>query len=325
MQSYSSVREEKLSFSEKWELRKRFLFVLLFGACIASVLYYVVIVKSIGSGIPIPAIIFVCFFFLVLAFILFVHARNAFQTTKRIYSGIITDKEELTSKFKNELGQTRYSIQLNNETFHLDLRTFNQLAKGEHVELHVLTGNQVFKAVPFTVKPIFHSEILRTDKLDEKYHPVLRKIMLRRLFFYGLLGFIGVRILLFIAQFCIVILMKDIQRWSDLFQLANLLALVIYLVLNWKTIQLVRDWFSKMQVTQSDIVVDLLKSNLPKSTKNSIQTYQGYWYKNDTFYYVQTSKYWVQISEENYIKLNNGAAIKVVRLMYSKIVLEVEI
>lgn len=206
----------------------------------------------------------------------------------------------------------------------MDLKTFNQLSKGEHVELHVLEGNQVFKVVPFTVKPVFQSEILRTDKLDEKYQPILKKLILRRLFFYALLGFIGVRILLFIAQFFIVILMKDTQRWSDLFQLANLLALFIYLVLNWKTFQLVRDWFSKMQVTESDLVVDLLKSNLPKSSKNSIHTYQGYWYKNDTFYYVQTTRYWIQISESHYEHLNNGASIQVVRLMHSKLVLEVE-
>lgn len=83
MQSHSSVREEKLSLSEKWELRKRFLFVLIFAVCIASVLYYVTIVKSIGSEVPIPVIIFVCFFFLVLSFILFVHGRNAFQTRKK--------------------------------------------------------------------------------------------------------------------------------------------------------------------------------------------------------------------------------------------------
>ncbi len=304
MENEISCREEKLSFSEKWELRKRFLFVLLFAICIASVLYYVAIVGSIGSEIPIPVIIFVCFFFLVLAFILFVHARNVFQSKKRIYTGVITDKEELTTKFRNELGQTRYSIQLNQKTFHLDLKTFNQLSKGEHVELHALEGNQVFKAVSFTKKVAFQSEVISKDKLDENFHPILKKILLRRVFFYGILGFVGLRILLFIAQFLIVILMKDTQRWSDLFQLANFLALVVYLVLNWKTIQLIRDWFSKMQVTETDLIVNLLKSNLPKSSKNSIHTYQGYWYKNDIFYYVQTTRYWIQISENQYESLN---------------------
>lgn len=323
MGSETSVREEKLSFSEKWELRKRFLFVLLFAFCIASVLYYVAIVRSIGSEIPIPVIIFVCFFFLVLAFILFVHGRNAFQTKKRIYTGIITEKEEHTAKFQHKLGQTTYAVQLNGETFHLDLSTFNKVSKGELVELHVLQGNQVFKAMSLVEKPVFKTEIIGSDKLNEAFHPILKKIVFRRLLFYGLLGFIALRVLLFIAHFFILIFVEDTTLWYQLIQLSNGLAIILFLVINWKTIQLIRDWFSKMQVTETDLVVDLLKSNLPKSSKNSIHTYQEYWYKNDTFYYVQTTRYWVQISENQYKTLNIGNKIKVLRLPKSHVILQV--
>jgi hypothetical protein len=323
-----TYRDEEVSFKEKKTLVFRFIGVLIFSVLIVSVAVYVLLLSKHISDFKVPLIIFGVFFLTILGFILFVHGRNAFQTKKRIYTGTITDKSEETVKFRNSMGQSTYTISLDGVEFATDLMFYNQVHKGQQVELHCLKGNSIFFVKELaTTENVFsslESASIETHYLNSDYAVILKKYLFRAIFFRSILLLIPLAFLYFIGILSIVVAVKDSQLTITLFRILLLVLGVIYVLFNRRVIFILMDITQNNQLEKSEQIIELQKSNLPKPSKNSVRTYQGYRYKNDTFYYIQTQNHWLQTNENIYNSLNAGDLIKVILAKKSKIVLSIE-
>lgn len=328
MKENLTYRDEEVSFKEKKTLVFRFIGVLLFSILIVSVAVYVLLLSKHISDFKVPLIIFGVFFLTILGFILFVHGRNAFQTKKRIYTGTITDKSEETVKFRNSMGQSNYRISLDGVEFATDLMFYNQVHKGQQVELHCLNGSTVFFVKQLnSVENVFsslESASIETHYLNSDYAVILKKYLFRAIFFRSILLIIPLAVLYFIGIFSVVLAVKDSQLTITLFRVLLLVLGLIYVLFNRRIVFILMDLNQNAQLEKIEKVLDLQKSNLPKPSRNSVRTYQGYWYKNDTFYYIQTQNHWLQTNENLYNSLNAGDLIKVILAKKSKIVLSIE-
>lgn len=324
MNSDLPYREENLTSSEKWVLLKRFVFVMLFGLLMLAVLIYFMFFWDDKGDVPLPVVVFLLFFSAVLGLILFVHGRNAFQNKKRIYEGTITDKTENTAKFRKGIGNSTFSISLDEVPFSVDLYFYNQVAKGQRVQLHTLKGNVVFKVNAISkVEPVSQS-ISQLESLNPEYREVLKKRLMSLIVWRTLFGFAAAALAYFLLNFAAILLLKNVQTLLVVVYLNLGCVILSYFLVNRKTFRVVMDLVQKQQEKIVQRVIDLQKSNLPKPSKNSVRTYQGYWYKNDLFFYVQTENHWLQISEQLYEELMQGDAVLLVQSAKAKIILDIK-
>lgn len=323
-----TYRDEKITFQEKKTLVFRFIGVLIFGGLIGAVAFYFLFLSNDFKGFGAVLIVFAIFFFGILALILFIHGRNAFQSQKRIYSGTITDKTEITTKFRNSMGQSTYRISLDGEEFAIDLMFYNKVHKGQKVELHCLKGNTIFFVKELSLSENVFSGLettaLETNNLNPAYSAILKKYLLRAILFRTILLLLPLVLLYFIGIVTIILVVKDSQLTITLFRVLLFVLALIYVLFNKRVVFILLDLNQNIQLEKIEQVIDLQKSNLPKPSKNSVRTYQGYWYRNDVFYYIQTQNHWLNTNEAFYNSLNANDEVKITLAKHSKIVLELQ-
>lgn len=347
-------RVEELSAAEKSTLKKRFIGVFIVGLFMGSfILFIMSFFHRDGSFGAIP-VIFEIFFFGILIFIVAVHGSNAFQKTKKVYTGIITDKYSQASKSRNSSSNITYFVQLDDVEFSIDGMVYDRCHKGDKVELYQLKSGNIFDAKtlekaaileshesaqetktqriekPEVERPrnYIHQEVTfypaSDDKMTQDEVKIIKGKFIRALIFRTVLGFFAGYILFFII-FIVALLVFD-KVSSMLYVVWIIIAFVsfVYLWLNRRTYLLFRDLMEKRVIYETEKVVDVERSNMPKPSKHSIVTYQGYTYRMDLFFYVQTEKHWTQITQELYETLHTGEAIRFKSAKYSKLVFDIK-
>lgn len=324
-------REEQLSYNEKRRLRLRAIFVTLFGLIIGSLTAYMLFFFKTSGSLGFPVYLFAFFFFGILAFILFVHIRNAFQESKNVYTGTITDKREHTMTTRKEIGQTTYSVILDDRSFSVDLALYNKIHRGDQVELHCLKGTIVFEAIivnPASAQPLKSEAIVpeTADEMTETGHSVrhillkaLSKAVVIHVLIYGIVAFF----LIFALNLLAIILIEDKTLLPWLIQGIFYGIILFWGMMNVSTFRLLLDVFSRKTQEKIETVRDMQSGNLPKPSRNSVRTYQGFYYRNDIFYYVQTDHHWLEISPDLYLQLKTGERLLLICGHYSGTVLHI--
>lgn len=324
-------REERLSDGEKRRLRFRAVFVALFGIAIGSLTVYMLFFNRSFGSLGFPVYLFAFFFFGILAFILFVHIRNAFQQSKNVYTGIITDKREHTMTTRKDIGQTTYSVLLDDRSFSVDLALYNKIHRGDKVELYCLKGTIVFEATilntaseqpvkSHTAEPGVTNEADGITVSDRHIlFKALSKTIVLHVLVYGIIAFF----LIFVLNLLAVVFVKDTSMLPWLIRGVFYGVILLWVLMNVSTFRLLLDVFTRKTSEKIETVRDMQSGNLPKPSRNSVRTYQGFYYRNDLFYYVQTDEHWLEISSELYHQLQTGERLLLTCGYYSGTVLHI--
>lgn len=328
-------REDDLTGKDKRLLRIQAISTLVIGLAIGGVAFYMLFLSDSARSLGFPVYMFAFFFFGILAFILFIRFRAAFQQVKNVYSGIITDKREHTMTTRHDLGQTTYTVQLDDRTFPIDQALYNQVHRGDLVELHCLKGNLVFKVNILqpakAVSSSFSSDhsneestVKRPPEPTISNRSILIRLLLRACLFRVVIGGIIAYFLLFGLNMVVLITLDDMEQllfWIDTIFYGTIFLLML---LNIRTVRLLLDLITQKTRTKIETIVDMQSGNLPKPSKNTVSTYQGYYYRNDLFYYVQTEKHWLEISGTLYESLQTGNSLLLTCGYFSGEVLQLE-
>lgn len=325
-------REEQLTASERNLLRRKAIVVSLFGLGIGGITVYMLFFTNAVGSLGFPVYLFAFFFFGILGFILFVHIRNSVQVKKSVYTGIVTDKREHTMTTRKELGQTTYSVILDDTVFSIDHALYNKIHRGDYVELHCLKGTVVFEATILRSaadQPAVHQSTPEITTVGEVKPAVgdknillkaLTKAVLVHVLLYGFVAFV----LVFVLNLVTIITIKDTMQFLWLFRVIFYGVLLIWVLMNVSTVRLLLDVITGKTQEKIETIIDMQSGNLPKPSRNSVRTYQGFYYRNDQFYYAQTEKHWLELSAELYGQLKTGNRILLTCGHYSGTVLRVE-
>lgn len=325
-------REEQLTGSERRLLRIRAIVVSLFGIGIGGITIYMLFFnRSVGS-LGFPVYLFAFFFFGILTFILFVHIRNSIQVKKNVYTGTVTDKREYTMTSRKELGQTTYSVKLDNTEFSIDLALYNKIHRGDYVELHCLKGTVVFEAT--ILRPAVGQSIPLKTESDSSTTSVpepvtsdrnilvkaLVKAILIHVLLYGLVAFM----LIFVLNIVVILTFNDKMSLIWLFQCIFYGVILLWMLMNVSTVRILLDVITQRTRETIETIIDMQSGNLPKPSRNSVRTYQGFYYRNDQFYYAQTDKHWLELSAAHYEHLQTGNRVLLTCGYYSGTILRVQ-
>ena len=168
------LRVEPLTKKEKFCLVKNFLLTLIIGIFIGCVLYFILNKfrqqDFIGDGTSIGLIIFSIFFYGILVFIVGNSFFQIFQTQKRVYSGVITDKKTEVSTFgmaasdyNNNRSAESFYIFLNNKKFAVSTVLFNQCKVNDEVDIIVLKNDEVLYII--NKNPIKENKIFENKRI----------------------------------------------------------------------------------------------------------------------------------------------------------------
>lgn len=325
-------REERLTSSERSLLRRRAIVVSLFGIGIGAITVYMLFFTRAVGSLGFPVYLFAFFFFGILGFILFVHIRNSIQVQKNIYTGTVTDKREHTMTTRKDLGQTTYSVKLDEDVFSIDYALYNKIHRGDYVELHCLKGNTVFEvtilraaADQSTVHKTVHEtsstkapEAVVSDK--NILVKALVKAILVNVLLYGIIAFV----LIFVLNLVVIIAFDDKMKLLWLIRLIFYGVILLWVLMNISTVRILLDVITGKTRKKIETVIDLQSGNLPKPSRNSVRTYQGFYYRDDLFYYAQTEKHWLELSATLYEQLQTGDRVLLTCGHYSGTILGVQ-
>ncbi len=322
-------KTERLSNQESQLLRRKMLGVWFFGAIIGIAAGYFIF-RTLGkfSGMDVPLIIFLVFFYAIIAFIIFVHTRNAFQTQKRIYAGNITDKKaEASSQTRNSTAHEDYYIALDGSWFRVELNHFQQVHVGDKVEICTLGKSQVFKIdvvqkeVPH-FEPVIQSQtnldaVLSglTEQLTYSEKSVLKSHLRKAIFYRLILGFFGAWLIYLILNTLAVVFSLERSEGLAYFVYVHYLIIVLlfgaYLFLNKRTWLLILDLRSGKKEIITETIIDLVQSDHIKPGPNSMITITNT--SHYKYYYIQTENFWLQANEETFHAASAGKNLLIQR------------
>lgn len=343
-------RTENLSKAEKSKLLKRFWLVLAVAILMSGFIVFLISFFQKDGSFGYVPIIFEIFFFGILLFIVIVHGLNAFQVTKKIYTGIITDKYAQSTKFRNSSQQITHYIQLDDVEFSIDQFLYDKCHKGDKVELHVLGKGRIFevapleKAIQTPLRENYRNAVTEETQTERKrnhireggvFYPdteslmtadelkTIRQRLVKAVVFRTVLGAFAAYIVFMIILFFLLFTKNILENITNLYWPLVILVVLLFLWLNRKTYRLLRDLMEKKVIFEAETVLDLERSNMPKPSQHSIVTYQGYTYRSDLFFYIKTEKHWTEISQELYEMLQAGDKVYFKLSKNARIVLNV--
>ncbi len=346
MEQVTSTIEE-LSTDEKSLLFKRMLGVWLVAIFMAAFLIYFFFFLGNPEQIKEPGIpmLFATVFFCVLAFIVYGHTRNAYQKTKTVYSGIVAEKRNKASQINRKSSVTQsYCVRLGDTDFDVDQSIYSKLKVGNHVKLHCLDKKSVFKAhvVSLDDGSIFHT--VKSNFGNRKYpkssfslldfvpftpadSAVIRGKIIRTLIFRGVIGFMALYIVYFIAILVLIMNFRVdnpvLMRGSN-FVLISLLA-IIYFFINIKTWKIFKDLLDAQKFNTTEEIIDKVSSNTRKPGPNSVIVTNNYTPNESRYFYLQTPSYWLPVTLAEFSESTTGELLEISLAKNSKTVLSVNL
>lgn len=338
---------EKLNKEEKNLLLKRMLGVWVFGIFMFCLLTYFFFFFSDTTDFNESSLLllFPLFFYAVLAFIIFSHTRNAFQKTKTVYSGVITDKKNKAHQgSKNSSVRQSYQICLGNKEFDVDQAIYAKLKVGNHAKLHCLHKTTAFKVDVVNVDDgnIFHTveanlanhkrskpsySLLDLMPFSSADSAIIRGKLFSTIVFRVVVGF-GILAVIYFIAFIFLIMNIDTEEILLIrtlnFVLLGLLAM-FYFFINVKTWNLFRDLLDAQKYKLSDEIIDKVSSNTKKPGPNSVIVTNNYTPNQMMFFYLQTTSFWLPVSAIEFNTAYTGEFVDISVAKNSKVVLRVDL
>lgn len=294
-------------------------------------IYFFWFFGGISTSMRVPLLIFSVFFLGILAFIVFSHTRNAFQTEKTVYTGILEEKITEAARGKNSQMQEYYYFQVSGRRFGVSMNFFLRFHVGMKISVHCIRGNAVFSVTSdekeprqTTSNPSAFPDAGRIETMSESDRKTMFNAFLKALLFRGLLGGIGFRIIYSILLLAIIIL-----SWGDsfLFQLyyycAIILCVLSWTLLNRKTFRLFLDWQGKEIRVWEETILDKMESTHFKPGPQSIVTTRYQRNGENTYFYIQTERFWLRVDRSIFEAKKTGERIYVSGSPRQKLVLSV--
>lgn len=341
------VTREKLTKEEKASLFKTMIGVWVFGVIMFCILTYFFFFFNSHSEFNEPTLLllFPLFFYAVLVFIVFSHTRNAFQKSKTVYSGIITDKKSRAQQGGRDSSiRQSYRICLGDKEFDVDQAIFAKLKVGNHAKLHCLRKTAVFKAdvVNAGDGKMFHplvSDLANYKHFAPSYSlldlmpfssadtALIRRKLFGSIIFRAVLCF-GVLAVVYFVAFIFLIMnvpTNEILLTRALnFLLLGALA-IVYIFINVKTWKLLRDLLDAQKYRLTEEIIDKISSNAKKPSPNSVVVTNSYTPNQMRFFYLQTRSFWLPVSEFEFSTAHTGKLVDIAVAKNSKAVLGISL
>ena len=288
---------------------------------------------------------FILFFLLVLGIIVYTHVSNSNQREKIVFTGKVTDKKTDTSRMRGSSLEEYYAVQLDNQDwFTVGQPQFDKLHNGDNVSLHCLRSRYVFRVEVIAAAEeerihIHHRRVhdqqqrnavsyssSSSSSLTKEEKDTLRSAFFRAAFLRGVAGFIGCYVLYYVVVIVGMLLIpeKYYSFISVLIYGAYFISIGLFVLMNRKTIRLLRDLNSEQKVVAEEVLVDKIRSNTLKPGPHSVMTTQNYGPDTVFFYYFQTKNSWLRVEKETFERFETGDTIRIVASKRAKLFLGVE-
>ncbi|MFC5282620.1 hypothetical protein [Pedobacter alpinus] len=340
------VSVEPLTATEKAMFFNRMLGVWFFGILMFTFLTFLFFFTKGSDEFMEPSFLwlFPFMFYGVLAFIIYSHTKNAFQSEKTVYNGIITEKTVKASQINRESSiKQAYKICLVDIWFTVESSIYTKVKVGNTVKLHCLAGNQVFsvdvldsadKAISNAMKPFFNSRqpnkagfsLLDLIPFSGEDAKLIQKKLLSTIINRSLLGLAAMALIYFIVFLFFVILVKSdnvLLLQGFVYCLLVLLG-VVYFLINRKTWKLFRDILDAQKYSISETIIDKVSSTNKKPGPNSVVVINGNTSNYVRYFYLQTTSFWLPVSEIQYQNAKVDEVLKIYLAKNSKTVLNVK-
>lgn len=339
------VATEDLTAGEKSVLFKRMLGVWVVGILMAAFLTYLFFFTGNSNEFDKPSflLIFPLLFYAVLGFIVYSHTKNAFQKTKSVYTGIITDKRTKTSQINSKSSvRQSYEVCLINTWFNIDQPYYSQVKVGNKVKLHCLDKTVIFKVdvlsdvdnqILHAVKPDASKQqvakqnfsLLNFMPFNAEDRNIINNKLISAVIYRVILGLalaVGVYFIVFLF-FIIGVKTDNLMIYQVfIFGLIAFCAL-IYLFRNIKTWKLFRDLLDAQKYNVTEEIIDKVSSSNRKPGPNSVVVVNGNTASYSRYFYLQTQSFWLPVSEAKYVATEVGESYTVELAKNSKTVLSV--
>lgn len=328
-------KEEALSPQEKRKLIRQLilLWLIAIGMAVGVTYFFFFFRVDVNSEMNIPLTIFSVFFFGILAFIVYSHTRNAFATTKTVFSGVVLEKKTMASAAKNTSLQERFSVNLSGKWFGVEFQFFRAMQVGEEYQIHCLREDHVFdirkiSGVSLKNKKRFSSQSYGStpvrERISEEQKKVVKAVFWKAILWRTVVGGIVAYISFYIIFVFALILFgtNGVDILTTIFYGTIGLVGAVFLLINRKTFRLYRDLISNEVVLVDEVVIDKIQSTHRKPSPNSIVTTRKNYDMDDLrFQYIQTENYWIPVTKTQFDKIESGATITLEVAPHSKIIL----
>lgn len=300
----------------------------------------VAILRAIGDEMPTAVRLgFGGFFGLVLLVILGLNIGAAFETEKRLRTGIVTDKRVETYRRQNR--SASYFFSIDGKELSAELWVYQQVKVGQRVTLHSTARlDSAFRvevlddpttseatleaALDAPVAPFRPDSVPHDEAFTEEDHAVVRAHLLvsgvRRAAGGLLLG--GVIWLFVVLAWVFArasLHSPDLDR-TILVRVAPLAVLAVFALLNYRTVALLRDELGGLRHVATEGVLDVVHSDTVLLSPTAIVTGTGL---RGDYAWVQTKRRWMPVPKPIAATLRRGVEVEVATAPRSGVVLAV--
>ena len=308
-------RRETLTPQERALLRQRAAAVVPIGIAIGAAVVWM-LRTGMAEMSDLTRGFFGLFFGGLLIFIVGGHVVSTFETHKLIRSGVVTGKRVGVTG-TNSRTSPHYYLSLDGKELWVEQWAYQRVHTGQTVELLYTARLQNLYDVTILSDPAspdvpFVSQTWEEPLLDED-RLVLRDHLFRAVVRRGLGG-----VLLGGLTSVVGMLVCLVAGADPLLSVAPLPGVLPFVILNFQTLRLLRDFFDPSRCVATEQVIDVVRSNRPLLSPNIIVSGTG---TAGEYAWVQTQVRWVQVQGPQVERLGSGTVIEVATAPRSGVVL----